>query len=258
VSGAHGGHSHVLFVHGESRVHELRPQCKLAATVLFILAVVVTPREAFWAFAAYAILLAGVAVAGKVPIRSLVSRLRFELPFVAFAFFLPLVGQGRRIDVLGVSLSVAGIWGAWNIVIKGTIGVVATALLGATTSMSDLLVGLERLKVPRVFVAITGSMMRYGEVITNEMRRMKIARQSRGYEPRWMWQSRALASSAGALFVRSFERGERVYLAMASRGYDGSLPALDEHAASRRQWVAAMTVPAIATVTAILALGLAA
>ena len=89
-------------------------------------------------------------------------------------------------------------------------------------------------------------MMRYGEVITGEMRRMKIARQSRGYEPRWMWQSKAVASSAGALFVRSFERGERVYLAMASRGYDGSLPALEEHAASRLQWAAAMTVPAIA------------
>lgn len=248
----------MLFVHGESRVHELRPQCKLAATVLFIFAVVVTPREAFWAFAAYGLLLAGVALAGKVPLRTLVARLRFELPFVAFAFFLPLIGQGRRIDVLGVSLSVAGLWGAWNIIIKGTIGVMATALLGATTSMSALLVGLERLRVPRVFVAITGSMMRYGEVITAEMRRMKIARQSRGYEPRWMWQSKAVASSAGALFVRSYERGERVYLAMASRGYDGSLPALEEHGATRLQWAAAMTVPAIAAMTAILALALAA
>jgi len=258
VSGPHGGHNHVLFVHGESRVHELRPQCKLAATVLFILAVVVTPREAFWAFGAYAALLAGVALAGRVPLRTLLSRLRFEAPFVAFAFFLPLIGQGRRIDVLGISLSVAGLWGAWNIIVKGTIGVIATALLGATTSMSDLLVGLERLRVPRVFVAITGSMMRYGEVISGEMRRMKIARQSRGYEPRWIWQSKAVASSAGALFVRSYERGERVYLAMASRGYDGSLPALEQHAASRRQWAAAMAVPAIACLMAVLALGLAA
>jgi cobalt/nickel transport system permease protein len=72
-----------------------------------------------------------------------------------------------------------------------------------------------------------------------------------------MWQSKAVASSAGALFVRSYERGERVYLAMASRGYDGSLPAFEEHAASRREWIAALTVPAIASVTAIVALGLA-
>lgn len=257
MSRSSGSHSHVLFVHGESRVHELRPQCKLAATIVFIVAVVITPREAFWAFAAYVVLLGVVAGAGKVPIRTLVRRLRFEVPFVAFAFFLPLVGQGRRIDALGASLSVAGLWGAWNIIIKGTLGVMATALLGATTSMPDLLVGLERLRVPRVFVAIAGSMMRYLEVIAGEMQRMKIARQSRGYEPRWMWQSKAVASSAGALFVRSFERGERVYLAMASRGYDGSLPALEEQAASRLQWLAAMAVPAIAVLTATVAWGMA-
>ena len=257
MSGSSGSHSHILFVHGESRVHELRPQCKLAATILFIFAVVVTPREAFWAFAAYAVLLAGVALAGKVPSRMLARRLRFEVPFVAFAFFLPLVGHGRRVDVFGISLSVAGLWGAWNIVIKGTLGVAATSLLGATTSMPDLLVGLERLRVPRVLVAIAGSMMRYAEVIAGEMQRMKIARQSRGYEPRWMWQSKAVASSAGSLFVRSFERGERVYLAMASRGYDGSLPALEEHAASRLEWLAAMTLPAVAATTAAFAWGLA-
>ena len=33
-----------------------------------------------------------------------------------------------------------------------------------------------------------------------------------------------LARSAGALFIRSFERGERVHLAMLSRGYTGRMP----------------------------------
>ena len=31
-------------------------------------------------------------------------------------------------------------------------------------------------------------------------------------------------SPAGVLFIRSYERGERVHLAMLSRGYDGHLP----------------------------------
>ena len=53
---------------------------------------------------------------------------------------------------------------------------------------------------------------------------MGVARQSRGYDPRWLWQARAVASSAGTLFVRSFERGERVHLAMVSRGYAGAMP----------------------------------
>ena len=92
--------------------------------------------------------------------------------------------------------------------------------------MPELLQGLERLRMPKPIVAITSFMVRYGDVVTDDMRRMRIARESRGYDPRWFWQAKAVATSAGALFIRSYERGERVYVAMLSRGYDGSMPAL--------------------------------
>jgi cobalt/nickel transport system permease protein len=250
VGGGHDGHRHLLFVHGESPVHALRPQCKLAATVLFVFAVVATPREAWWAFASYAGVLVVVAIVAHVPVRTIARRLRLEAPFVAFALFLPIIGRGPRTDVLGASLSVAGLWGAWNVVAKATLGVAATGLLGATTSVPELLVGLERLRVPRVFVAISASMIRYAEVITAEMDRMRIARQSRADDPRWLWQARAVAVSAGALFVRSYERGERVHLAMQARGFDGSLPLLDGHGATRRQWSLALALPALAAAVA--------
>ena len=121
-------------------------------------------------------------------------------------------------EVLGMSLSVPGLWGAWNILIKGTLGVAATGLLVATTDVRDLLQALDRLHVPKAFTAIAGFMIRYGEVIAGELRQMRIARISRGHDPRWIWQARAVAATAGTLFIRSYERGERVYLAMASRG----------------------------------------
>ena len=79
-------------------------------------------------------------------------------------------------------------------------------------------------------MAITSFMVRYGDVITDDLRRMRIARESRGYDPRWFWQARAVATSAGALFIRSYERGERVYVAMLSRGYDGAMPAIGRDA----------------------------
>ena len=123
-----------------------------------------------------------------------------------------------------MSLSVAGLWGAWNIVVKGTLGVAASIVLASTTTVPELLRGLDRLRMPKVITGIMGFMIRYGEVITDELRRMKVARQSRGYDPRWIWQARAVAASAGALFIRSFERGERVHVAMLARGYTGTLP----------------------------------
>ena len=137
---------------------------------------------------------------------------------MAFAVLLPIVGRGERVDVVGVSLSVSGLWAAWNILVKGTLGVAATGLLTATTPIPSILHGLERLRLPKVFVAICAFMVRYADVVTGELHRMRVARESRGHDPRWIWQAKAVASSAGALFIRSYERGERVYLAMVSRG----------------------------------------
>jgi cobalt/nickel transport system permease protein len=222
------GHLHPdsLYVPGDSPVHRCRPEVKVAATVAFILAVVATPREAFWAFGLHATLVGVVVAVSRLSPGLVARRMRIELPFVAFAVFLPLVGSQPRVDVLGVSLSEPGLWAAWNIVVKGTLGVAASVMLSATTTVPDLLRGLERLRVPRVVTAIAGFMVRYLEIVTSEAHRMHVARQSRGYDPRWIWQARGFAASAGALFVRAYERGERVYLAMASRGYDGTMPDL--------------------------------
>jgi cobalt/nickel transport system permease protein len=100
-------------------------------------------------------------------------------------------------------------------------------------------------------------MVRYLDVITEEMRRMKIARLSRGYDPRWIWQAKALASSMGALFIRAYERGERVHLAMVSRGYSGTMPVVAQFSGgtdpSARQWVTALSFPALAAVIAVTA-----
>jgi cobalt/nickel transport system permease protein len=250
------GHAHPLYLQGTSPLHRARPQCKIAASVAFVLAVVATPREAFWAFGVYALALAGLAAVGRVPLAFLARRLVIELPFLAFAAFLPVVGQGERVEVLGVPLAVGGLWAAWNIVAKGTLGVAASAIVAATTPVAELLGGLERLRLPRALTTIAGFMIRYADVIADEVRRMRVARISRGHDPRWIWQARAVASSAGTLFIRSYERGERVYLAMVSRGYAGSMPDLQELAATRAQWLAALSVPATAALVAATAWGL--
>jgi cobalt/nickel transport system permease protein len=192
------------------------------------------------------------ALIGRVPLLSVTRRLVIEVPFLLFAVLLPIVGRGPRVDVVGVSLSEAGLWAAWNIVVKGTIGVAASIVLASTTAIPQLLDGMERLRVPRVMVAITAFMLRYGDVIGDEVRRMSIARESRAASPGRLGQVRMLASTAGALFVRSYERGERVYLAMESRGYAGTMP-VRSVAASVRSWVVCLLWPFAAGVVALVA-----
>ena len=251
MSGKHATTSG-LFVPSDSYLHRLRPQCKLVAIFLFVLAVVATPREAFWAFGCYALLLAGAARLGHLPLRFVLRRLTIETPFVAFAFFMPFFGEGDKVALLGLHLYVDGLWAAWNILVKGTLGVASTVVLAGTTPVAELLHGMDRLHIPRVFTSIAGFMVRYLEVITDEMHRMSVARRSRGYDPRWLWQARAVATSAGTLFIRSYERGERVYLAMVSRGFEGSLPVLADEGAPARQWAISLALPAAAATIALL------
>lgn len=219
-----GGHAHALYVDRVSAVHRLAPERKIAATVLFTILVVATPRHWFWAFGVYAVALVVVAGFARVPAGWLLTRSLIELPFVAFAFLLPFLATGEQVSVLGVHMSVEGLYAGWNILVKGTLGVVAALLMAATTTARDLIVGLDRLHCPRVLTQIAAFMLRYLEVLGDEARRMRIARISRGDDPRFLWQVRGFAAGIGSLFLRAFERGERVYLAMLSRGYTGRMP----------------------------------
>ena len=87
----------------------------------------------------------------------------------------------------------------------------------------------------------------------DDARRMHVARLSRGYDPRFLWQVKAFATGVGALFLRAYERGERVYLAMVSRGYTGRLPRPEGGAATQADWVRSATLPIAAAAIALVA-----
>jgi cobalt/nickel transport system permease protein len=226
---------------GDSAVHRLPPAAKVAGTVLFVFAVVATPRGAFAAFAVHAAVVVLAARAARLPARWVLGRMRVELPFVAFAVLLPVLGGDD------------GWWAAWNILAKATLGVAAAVVLAGSTPVAELLAGLDRLRLPRALTAIAGFMVRYLDVIAGEAGRMRVARLSRGDDPRWLWQSRAIASSAGTLFVRAYERGERVHLAMLSRGFTGTMPPMHHHEVPAHASMLALLPAAVAATVAIVA-----
>jgi cobalt/nickel transport system permease protein len=237
-----------MHVHGHSRVHHLAPEAKIAAAVAFTIVVVATPREALWAFAGYAVIIAAIVLLARIPAGWLARRSLIELPFLATAMLLPFVTTGPTVEVLGMSLAVNGLWAGWNILVKGVLGAMIALCLAATTSPRDLLTGLDRLHAPQVITQIAMFMLRYLEVLADEARRMRIARISRLDDPRFLWQLRGFAAGIGTLFLRGFERGERVYLAMQSRGYTGRMPAALQAGSVARagEWAAAVAVPVIA------------
>jgi len=81
--------------------------------------------------------------------------------------------------------------------------------------------------MPRVMVMILSFMYRYIFVLVDEAMRMRQARDSRNFGGSRLWQMRTIGNMIGTLFIRSYERGERVYAAMLARGFDGQSRTLD-------------------------------
>ena len=242
-----------LYVHRHTPVHLQAPEVKIVALVAFILLVVATPVQQIWAFVAYLGVLVAVAAVAKLPPLVVAPRMVVEVPFLLFAALMPFTGPDPQVDVLGFEMSVPGLWAAWGIVAKGTIGVLGAIILAATTPARDLLTGLRALHVPVMLVQIASFMLRYMHVVSDEMGRMKVARESRGFQETGVGSWPVVAQSAGALFIRSYERGERVHLAMLSRGYTGTLPVIDELRPDRAQWLRGLALPGIALVICVTA-----
>ena len=218
------GHGHRLHFHGHSAVHRWPAQLKIVGLVAFMLAVVATPWGWWWVLAGQVAALAGVIGLSRVPVTYLAPRMVVEVPFAVFAVLMPFIATGPRTEVLGVTVSEPGLQAGLALLVKGSVGVLASLTVAATTEPQDVLRGLQRLRVPELIVQIMGFMIRYLDVVTQELSRMMTAMRSRGCDPRSPRHWPALARSLGALFIRSYERGERVHLAMLSRGYDGRLP----------------------------------
>lgn len=218
------GHGHKLHFHGHSPIHRLPAHIKLVALLVFMLTTVATPRDWYPAFGGYLVVLLIVIAISTVPPLYVAKRMVIEVPFVVFAILMPFISSGPRTEFLGLTVSEPGLLAAGGLLAKGTLGVIASLTLAATTEPRDLLAGLEKLRLPNQLVQIMGFMIRYLDVVTDEMRRMRVARESRGFRARSIRHWPVVARSAGALFIRSYERGERVHLAMMSRGYTGKLP----------------------------------
>ncbi|TLM72673.1 MAG: cobalt ECF transporter T component CbiQ, partial [Actinobacteria bacterium] len=213
-----------------SPVHDLDPRAKIAAVLVVVLAVVLAPAprplEAF-AFAAFVLALTG---AANLPPLTALARSAIVLPFAGtIALLAPITSVGGSWSAGGIAAAYAGGgWlVAWSILAKAWMSASLLVLLSLTTPAPRLFKGLRALRLPDVILTMLSFTYRFAEVVRAQVRSMRAAVASRAPGLRGWRLVRLLGNLAGNLFVRAYERGERVHAAMLSRGYDGTLPSAE-------------------------------
>jgi cobalt/nickel transport system permease protein len=244
-------HAHLFdpFISTGSPVHALDSRIKLALALLFLLSVALTPHGVWAALILdFATLQAAVILSGLSPLRML-RRSGIALPFVLAAFPLLFTTPGSPLISFSLGQWVLtptgeGLLRFLSIALKSWISVQAALLLSATTPFPDLLLAMRAFHVPQMLVSVTGLMWRYLFVLADEAIRLIRARDARsGAEPGRrpgggvLWRARVTGGMAGSLFVRGFDRADRVYAAMLARGYDGETRALPAPPAAPAQYL---------------------
>jgi len=213
--------------YSDSPIHRLDARIKIIGLLAGIIVCVGTPAQSYASFGVYAAGLIVIIALTKISPVRIAKRAMIVLPFIfmiaVFAPFLKTgqVGGGYNLGLFRGAEVVTPALVVWNVTVKALLSMLMVIVLTSTTPFPELLHGLRRLRVPDVFVMLLSFTYRYLFVIVDEFQRMRRALVSRGWRGRWIWQAGVLGQLIGAIFIRTYERAERIYAAMISRGYEG-------------------------------------
>jgi cobalt/nickel transport system permease protein len=244
---------------GESPVHVLDPRLKLLATLAFVLVVTSTPVGAWSAFLLLTAEALVVVLLARMRLLEALKLSVIALPFAgAVAVSLPFTRGGRVLwawPLFGRSLTVTdeGLLLFATVVVKAWLAGLFAAMLMATTSFTGVLKSMRFFRVPAILTSTIAFMYRYLFVLFDEAMRIQTAREARsaGMGGTLVWRMQVLGGMIGSLFIRSYERSERVYAAMLSRGFSGQVRPLVAFAWRRRDswaalgWSAALAIAAV-------------
>jgi cobalt/nickel transport system permease protein len=219
------------YIQGDSLIHRLDPRLKLVATLAFVVVATSARPRAWPAFVLLSLLALGAVLLSRIPLGVALRRSAIALPFAGMvALSLPFTRGGEVLwswQPLGLSLAVTEegliLFGA--VLVKSWLSVLFAGLLIATTPFTQVIKAARALRLPAILASTVSFMYRYLFVLVDEAGRLMTARAARsvGSGRTVWWRARVLGGMVGSLFIRSYERSERIYAAMLSRGYAGEL-----------------------------------
>jgi cobalt/nickel transport system permease protein len=232
-----------------SRIHDLDPRVKVLVTVAYIISNALLPDGSWLAFGLAWLFLLAANDQSNLGLGFTLKRSLIALPFALVAvsaIFSPLGTPLAEWNLGFITLvpTDQGVIRFISILLRSWLSVQMAILLVATTQFPDLIHAFEHLRLPRTLVTVIAFLFRYLFVLSDEVLRLLRARDARsaglpGVKAgrSMLWRASVTGSMAGQLFLRSYDRSDRIYQAMISRGYTGHLRTLNPHLMDREDWI---------------------
>ncbi|MCK6538704.1 MAG: cobalt ECF transporter T component CbiQ [Anaerolineales bacterium] len=224
-----------------SFVHRLDPRVKVIVTIAYILSNALLPDGAWLAFGLSWLFLLFANALSNLGVGFTFKRSFIALPFALVAITVLFSIPGNPISTFrflfwDLTITDMGLLRFESILIRSWLSVQMAILLVATTRFPDIVHALEHLRVPTILTTIIAFLYRYLFVLVDEVFRLLRAREARSAAVAGVraggsvaWRGRVAGNMAGQLFLRSYERSDRVYNAMLARGYSGHLNTINPH-----------------------------
>lgn len=251
---------------GKSPIHCMDARVKLVATVAFVLAINLTPIEAWPVHLAYLLVVIVLDALAQVSPKDVFGRSALALPFAIMAGIgMPFVQEGTPVLSISVmdcqiTMTSIGVLRFANVMVKSWLSILATITLIFTTHFLEIVKALRSLGIPLVLTSIIALMYRYMYVLLDEAQRLMRAREARSADldtgkaaSSLLWRARVTGYMVGTLFLRTYERSERIYSAMLARGFTGEIRSLRRPVLSSRDVVLGGLSVVVLTIVAILA-----
>lgn len=215
------------YARGDSVMHRLDPRIKLLAVLVYTGLLVSIDKYQVTRLIPFAVLPLGWIMLGGIPGKFVFKQVLLCSPFVAaLVIFNPLFDR--------TSHQVVTPWGLWtvgggvlvaaNLLLKYLWGITALVALTSTTRFDELLIGMRKLGVPKLFVGQLSFLYRYLFELIEQGQRLRRARQARLVgRGSVKLRVRSAAGMVAMLFVRTLESAQRIHQAMLARLYDGQI-----------------------------------
>lgn len=214
-----------LLAHADSPIHRLDARAKVLVTIIFCSTIISFGRYDLSDLLPFFVFPAVMIARSNLPPLLIAKKIAVLCPFVLIvAIFNPIFDRG-----IGVQLGPMAISAGWisfcSILVRSILTIGTGLVLVGVTGFTSICRALEKFGIPQVFAVQLLFLYRYIFVLAEEGSRVSRARELRSNGNTGLGIA-SYGSMIGYLLLRTWNRAERIHMAMLARGFSGEFRTL--------------------------------